>query len=163
MSQINLIVAVGNDRIIGRNNDLVWKGMPRDMKRFREITTGHPIIMGRKTFESIGSMPLSNRTNIVITRNKNFQASDCIVCSSLEEAIKKASDIDKQVFVIGGGEIYRLAIGLAKRLYITLVDAETVGDTLFPDYSDFKKIVSSEDMPATEKFPFRYKFLVLEK
>lgn len=163
MSQINIIVAVGKDRIIGKNNDLVWKGVPGDMKRFKEITINHPVIMGRKTFESMNSKPLSERTNIVITRDKNFIAQDCLVFSSLDEAIKKASEIDDQIFIIGGGQIYEQTINLADRLYLTLIDATTEGNILFPDYRNFTKIIKSEDMPATEKFPYKYKFLVLEK
>ena len=160
---INIIVAVGKNNVIGKNNDLVWKGVPGDLKRFKEITSGHPIIMGRKTFESIGNKALPNRTNIVITRNKELKIPSCIICGSLEEAIKEASDIDDQIFIIGGGEIYKQAINLADRLYITLIDAEADGNVLFPDYSGFTKIISSENMPATEKFPHTYKFLILEK
>lgn len=163
MSQINIIVAVGKDGVIGKNNDLVWKGVPGDMKRFKEITINHPVIMGRKTFESMNSKPLSDRTNIVITRDLNFIAPNCIVCSSIDEAIKKASDIDEQIFIIGGGQIYEQTIGLTDRLYLTLIDAETEGNILFPDYSNFTKIIKSEDMSATEKFPHKYQFLVLEK
>ena len=163
MKKINIIVAFGKDRIIGKNNDLVWKGVPGDLKRFKEITTGHPIIMGRKTFESIGNKPLSNRINIVITRNPELKIEGCVVCSSLEEAIKKASDIDEQIFIIGGGQIYKQAINLTDRLYITLIDAGADGNVLFPDYSMFTKIISCENMPSTEKFPHTYKFLILEK
>jgi dihydrofolate reductase len=163
MVQINIIVAVGKNRVIGKNNDLVWKDVPGDLKKFKEITTGHPVIMGRKTFESIGSKALMNRTNVIITRNQNFHAENCIICSSLEKAIEEAEKIDKQIFIIGGGEIYNQAMRFANRLYLTLIDAETDGDVFFPDYSEFTKIISSENMPATEKFPYRYKFVILEK
>ena len=163
MSQINIIAAVDNKRVIGKNNDLVWKGMPGDMKRFVRLTTGHPIIMGRKTFDSFGGKPLPNRTNIIITRNNSFVAPDCIVSPSLLDAIKIAGEKDEQIFVIGGGEIYSQAIKIADRLYLTIVDAEADGNIFFPNYSEFTKVVSSEEMPATEKFPHKYKFVVLEK
>lgn len=163
MLKINIIAAIGKNGIIGKNNDLVWKSVPGDMKRFKETTTGHPIIMGRKTFESLGKKPLPNRTNIVVTRNKNLQAPDFLIFSSLAEAINFASDKDEQIFIIGGGEIYSQAIKLADRLYLTLIDAEATGDVFFPSYSQFTKVISSEDMPATEKFPYSYKFVVLEK
>jgi dihydrofolate reductase len=160
---INIIVALDKNRTLGKNNDLVWKGVPGDMKRFKEITTNHPIIMGRKTFESIGGKALPNRTNIVITRNPSLCAPDCIVVSSLDGAIKTAKEKDTEIFVIGGGEIYSQAIKLADRLYVTLIDANADGDVFFPDYGEFTKIISSEEMPATEKFPYTYKFLTLEK
>lgn len=163
MSQINLIVAVGKDGVIGKDNNLVWKGVPGDMKRFKEITTGHPIIMGRKTFESIGSKPLPNRMNIVVTRNVNLQAPGCFLFVSLDDAIAAASEKDEQVFVIGGGEIYSQTIKDADRLYLTVIDAEAEGNVFFPDYSNFTKVISSEEMPATEKFPHKYKFIVLER
>lgn len=163
MAQTNIIVAIDNKRVIGKDNNLVWKGVPGDMKRFKEITTGHPIIMGRKTFESIGGKPLPNRTNIVVTRNAKFQAPGCFVFQSLPEAISFASSKDEQVFIIGGGEIYAQAIKSTDRLYLTIIDAEAQGDVLFPSYDDFTKTVSSESMPATEKFPHAYKFVVLEK
>ncbi len=172
MSQINIIAAVDNKRVIGKNNDLVWKGAPGDMKRFKETTTGHPIIMGRKTLESFGQKmpdgniilkPLPNRTNIVVTRNKDFQVPGCFMFPSLEEAIVFASQKDERVFIIGGGEIYSQAMKLADRLYLTVIDAEADGDTFFPEYSEFTKVISSEEMPATEKFPYKYKFVVLEK
>ncbi len=160
MSQINLIAAVGKNRVLGKDNKLIWK-LPGDLPRFKAITTGHPIVMGRKTFESFGSKPLPNRTNVIITRNKEFNAPGCIVCSSLEEALKKAGEIDKEIFIIGGGEIYKESISLADRLYLTVVDAEAEGDTFFPDYSDFKKVVSSEDHQTPEGLRFSY--ILLEK
>ncbi len=161
--RINLIAAFDNARVIGKNNDLVWKGVPGDMKRFKETTSGHPVIMGRKTFESMGGKPLPNRTNIVITRNPEYKAIDSIIVPSLEDALKAAGDIDNEIFVIGGGEIYSQAIKIADRLYLTVIDAEAGGDVFFPDYSEFKKIISSEEFPPSERFPHSYKFLTLEK
>jgi len=160
MSQINIIVAVGKNRVIGNKNKLIWK-LPGDLPRFKVITTGHPIIMGRKTFESFGNKPLQNRTNIVITRNPKFKAEGCIVSSSLEEAIKVAGEIDEQIFIIGGGEIYSQSIKIADRLYLTVVDEKADGDTFFPDYSEFKRIISSEENKTPEGL--RYDYVVLEK
>ena len=159
MAQINLIAVVGKNRVIGKDNKLIWK-LPGDLPRFKTITTPHPIIMGRKTFQSFGSKPLPNRTNIIITRNAEFKAPGCIVCSSLEEAMKKAKEIDKEIFIIGGGEIYHQSIKLADRLYLTIVDEETVGDTFFPDYRKFK-VISSEENETPEGL--KYNYVILEK
>ncbi len=163
MSQINIIAAIDKTRVLGKNNDLVWKNVPGDLKRFKEITTSHPVIMGRKTFESIGSKPLPNRTNIVITRKTDLKIQGCFVFPSLEKAIDFASKKDEQIFIIGGGEIYNQSIKMTDRLYLTLIDAHGDGDVFFPDYNEFRKIVSSQDVPATEKFPYTYKFVILEK
>jgi len=164
MEQINLIAALGKNGVIGKANDLVWKGVPGDLKRFKDITTGHPIIMGRKTFESIGNKPLLNRMNIVVSRNTDFAAQGCITVDSLEDAINIAAEEKSgQIFVIGGGEVYAQAIGIADRLYLTLINAEAEGDAFFPNYSEFTKVTFSEDHPASEKFGHSYKFLVLEK
>lgn len=163
MAEINLIAALDTGRVIGKNNDLVWKGVPGDMKRFVALTVGHPIIMGRKTFESMGSKPLPNRTNIVITRNPAFTAPNCTIAPFLEEAVEKASAVNDQIFVIGGGEIYQQAIGIAKRLYLTVIDAKAEGDVFFPEYNDWKKVVKEEVFPPSEKFPYTYRFLTLER
>ncbi len=160
MAQINIIAASGKNRVIGKGNRLIWN-LPGDLPRFKAITIGHPIVMGRKTFESFGAKPLPNRTNIIITRNADFKAEGCVVCSSLEEALEKAEAINDQIFVIGGGQIYTEAINRADRLYITVVDAEAEGDTFFPDYSAFTKIISSEDHMTPEGL--KYTYLVLEK
>ena len=157
--QINIIVAVGKKLVIGKDNKLIWR-ISDDLKRFKTLTTGHPIIMGRRTFESIGK-PLPNRTNIVITRNKDLKMEGCVVCNSLEEAVEKALEKDSQIFVIGGQEIFNQAIKIANRIYLTLIDAEEDGDAFFPDYSDFKKIVSTEEHETSEGL--KYKYLVLEK
>lgn len=156
--EICLIAAVSENRIIGRDNKLPWR-IPEDLKRFKELTTGHPIIMGRKTFESIGR-PLPDRTNIVVSANESFEAPGCIVCHSIGEAIKVAREKDQdKVFIIGGGKVYQGSIGLAQKLYLTVVEGEFEGDTFFPDYSDFK--VVSEKGGETEGL--RFKFLELEK
>ena len=157
---INIIVAISKkNRAIGKNNDLLWR-ISEDLKRFKEITTGHPVIMGRKTFESIGR-PLPNRTNIITTRNKDLKIIGALVTNSLEEAIHKASELDSEIFIIGGAEIYKETINLANRLYLTIIDEEKEGDAFFPDYSQFTKIISAED--KTTDTGLQYRWLVLEK
>ena len=157
--EVNIIVAIGKNREIGKNNHLIWK-ISDDLKRFKALTTGHPIIMGRKTFESIGK-PLPNRTNIIITRNIEYKANGCIICNSLEKAIEEGFKKDNQIFIIGGQEIYSQAIKVANRLYLTLIDDKSDADAFFPNYDDFKKIISTEDKQTPEGL--KYKYVVLEK
>ncbi|MBI2086357.1 dihydrofolate reductase [Candidatus Daviesbacteria bacterium] len=160
--KISIIVAVaGNNRVIGKKGGLPWY-IPEELKRFKEITMGHPIIMGRKTHESIGRA-LPDRTNIIITNSPNYTALDCIVVHSLQEALRLASLAQghDEVFVIGGGEIYKQALPKTNKLYLTKIDTEIEGDTFFPDYSDFKKVVwQSEEQ---ESKGFKYRFLELER
>ncbi|MEK7607061.1 MAG: dihydrofolate reductase [Patescibacteria group bacterium] len=127
---LSIIAAIGPNNVIGKKGVLPWH-LPEDIKRFKQLTMGHPIIMGRKTYESIGK-PLPGRVNIVITRQENFAAPGCAVFQSLKEAIAKFKDQDP--FVIGGAEIYRLALPLADRLYITEVRIPTEGDVFFPEF-----------------------------
>lgn len=144
MCMISLVAAMDEKRGIGKDNKLLFR-IGEDLKRFRSLTIGHPVIMGRKTYKSIGKA-LPGRTNIVVTRNTNFQMQGCHVCHSLEEAIEYAASLDpEEVFVIGGGELYRQALPLAGRLYLTLVHASRVADTFFPDYSAFTRIISKEE------------------
>lgn len=155
---ISIIVAVaGKQRVIGKKGSLPWH-IPEELKRFKEITMGHPIIMGRKTHESIGRV-LPGRTNIVITHDPNYQVEGCVVVHSLDEALQKTKDAD-EVFVIGGGQIYAEALPLANKLYLTYIDKEIEGDVFFPDYSEFKKVVSESDWQEHEGL--KYKFLELE-
>jgi dihydrofolate reductase len=141
---ISLIACIGKNRELGKDNALIWH-IPQDLQRFKHITLGHPIIMGRKTFASIGR-PLEGRTNIVVTSDKTFSAVNAIVTSSLEEAIEtaKTSPGADELFIIGGGTIYAQAINFADRLYLTIVNETAPADTFFPDYSEFKTIISSE-------------------
>lgn len=141
------------DRGLGKGNELLWR-IPEDLKRFKELTTGHPIIMGRKTYESIGR-PLPHRTNIIITRNADYAAPGCVVVTSLNEALTKAREVEKingedvHIFIIGGGEIYNQAIAHADVLHLTLVDGDKEADAFFPDYSDFKTEIWREDHPES--------------
>ncbi len=157
---ISIIVAMDEARGIGKNNGLLWH-ISADLKHFKQLTTGHPIIMGRNTFESIGK-PLPNRTNIVVSRNSNIPIEGVIVCNSLEKAIEKAKTIDQgEIFIIGGGQIYQQAIKYAKRLYLTEVKGNFDATIFFPDYAEFNQVVSESEWQKEGKHEFR--FLVLEK
>ena len=137
---ISLIAVIGKNNELGCDGKLLWN-IPADLKRFRDLTLGYPVIMGRKTFESIGK-PLPGRQNIVISRNANYDNHCVYVAHSLEEAIKLGKHYsDKEIFVIGGGEIYKQSLSLADKLYLTIVDDNPKADTFFPDYSEFKNIV----------------------
>lgn len=147
----SIIVVIGKNREIGCNNKLLWH-IPEDLKRFKQITTGHPIVMGRLTYESIGK-PLPNRTNIVIARKEeNFSSPGIEVANSIEDALElaKKSPGGEEIFICGGGSIYKQTIGLADKLYLTVVDDEPEADTYFPDYSDFKNIKSEEGHETDE-------------
>lgn len=142
--RVSAVAAISEkDRALGHGNDLLWK-IPDDLKRFKELTFGHPVIMGRKTFESIGRA-LPGRINIVITRDAAYRAENCVVVNSVENAIEKAKALNhEEVFIIGGGEIYKAALPYTDRLYLTVIHAEKPATAFFPDYSEFKKIVSEE-------------------
>ncbi len=148
--RISIIAAVAANRVIGNKNELIWH-LPEDLKRFKNLTTGHPIIMGRKTFESIGR-PLPGRENIVITSQEDYQPEGVTVVHSLMEALILAPELDsEEVFVIGGGRVYAEALGFADRLYLTVLDQEFEGDTIFPDWSEqFECVVSEEPFAYNE-------------
>ena len=157
---ICIVVAIGGkNRVIGKNNKLPWN-IPEDLKRFKELTTGHPIIMGRKTFESIGK-PLPNRTNIVITRDTGYQAPGCIVVNTLDAAISQAQQIDtERICIIGGGEIFRQAMPIVDTLYLTRITGEFEGDVFFPEYEEFKHTVQKS---SHESNGYQYTFLDLKR
>jgi len=164
---ISIVCIIGKNNAIGRNNQLLWD-LPTDMKHFREVTKGGVVIMGRKTFESIGR-PLPKRTNIIITRDQNYHAEGCIVATSLEEAISISKKFPPspyegegrgEVFIIGGGEIYRQALPLTDRLYLTIVEDEPEADTFFPDFKEFTKVLHEEEH---EENGFKFKFIDLER
>jgi dihydrofolate reductase len=160
MTRVNIIAALGHNRAIGYKNDLLAR-IPDDLKRFKALTTGHPIIMGRKTFESIGK-PLPNRTNIVITRNRDWSAEGVVTIESLEKALSEAAAIDGgEIFIIGGGDIYTQALPFADRLYLTLIESDQAGDVFFPPYETLFTKKISEEAHEYEGLPYR--FVVLEK
>ena len=133
---ISMIAAVATNRVIGKDNDLVWR-LPDDMKYFMETTQNHFVIMGRKNYESIPHKyrPLPNRVNIIVTRQEDYKAPDCVITNTIEEAIDYAKEQNQEeVFVIGGGQIYKQSLPLAHKLYITEIKEHFDGDTYFPDY-----------------------------
>ena len=169
---ISLIAAIGKNNELGKGNNLLWK-MPADMEHFKKTTFGHPVIMGRKTFESIGK-PLPNRQNIVITRDKTYLRHGVDVTHSWEEAIKMTETSPQpspgkgegvEIFVIGGAEIYKQSMPLADKLYITHIDAEDKNaDTFFPEIIPIVwNEISHEEHKMDEKNPFNYIFSVYKK
>jgi dihydrofolate reductase len=156
------IVAAARNGVIGRNNELLWH-LPNDFKFFKNTTSGHPVIMGRKTFQSIGR-PLPGRTNIIITRDASFSAEGCEVFSDPGTAIARAFEIDPDPFIIGGADIYRQTIGQANRVYLTEVGAEPEGDAFFPALSPEEwRLTWSEAHPADEKHQYPYTFKLYER
>lgn len=161
-SMVSIIVAMDEKRGIGKSNTLMWH-IPDDLKRFKQLTTGHPIIMGRKTFESIGRV-LPNRTNIIITRDPSFTVPEAIITHSLEEAFRQAQDKPgaDEIFVIGGGQIFKEAMekSFVDKLYLTLVKGDFGADTFFPNYAEFTKVVFDQEGKSRV---YEYKFVDLEK
>jgi dihydrofolate reductase len=159
---ITLIVAMGKNREIGKENQLLWH-LPKDLKHFKELTSGYPIIMGRKTYESIGK-PLPNRTNIVISRKNDWFEEGILIVGSIKEAVKFAKKIDEEVFIIGGGNIYEQTIDLADKLEVTLVDAELGADTFFPKINEKVWQKTNEEYhQKDEKNEFDFCFQTFER
>ncbi|MDO8590088.1 MAG: dihydrofolate reductase [bacterium] len=164
LPHISIIVAHSKNMVIGKGNDLIWE-IPDDHARFKRITMGHPVLMGRKTWESIPDKfrPLPGRTNFVITRDSSYSAPGAIVTTSIGDALAQAQATpgSAEIFIVGGGEIYKAALPLTNRLYITLIDKEVDGDTFFPEYSNvFTKKISEE---SKEFEGLKYSYLVLER
>ena len=158
---LSLIAAIGKNNELGKGNRLLWH-MPADMKHFREVTVGHPIIMGRKTFESLGR-PLPNRRNIVITRDKTYTSHGVYIVNSLEEAIEQIKDED-EVFIIGGAEIYKQAINIADKLDITEIDTtDETADVFFPAIGVEWQEVSRENHETDEKNHIPYAFVTYHR
>ncbi len=161
MPRLSLIAAMARNRVIGRDNKLPWR-LPADLKRFRTLTTGHPIIMGRKTFDSLGRA-LPNRHNIVITRDDNFRADAVSAVNSIPAAIAAAGNVN-ELFVIGGARIYEQLLPLADRLYLTLIEAEVQGDAWFPDYEVEQWMETSrERFPTDDANAHAMEFVVLDR
>jgi len=167
MIRLAVIVAAAENGVIGRNNALPWH-LPQDLRYFKQVTMGKPIVMGRKTFESIGR-PLPGRTNIVITRNPDFTAEGVRVVASLDEALRLAEDIAlidsaQELVVIGGAEIYKASIPRADRLYITEVHASIQGDAFLPkiDWAHWRE-VDRERHGASDENPYEYSFVVYSR
>ena len=165
--KVSLIVAVAENGVIGKDNDLIWN-LPNDMRFFKETTTGHHVIMGRKNFESIPHKyrPLPNRTNIVITRQSDYIAEGCIVVHSAEEALDVAKkNGEEEAFIIGGGQIYIIALekDLVDKIYITKVHHSFDGDTFLPELSNKWREESKIINKADEKHAYDFDFITLEK
>ncbi len=160
-SRISLIWAMASNRVIGANNALPWR-LPADLRHFRNLTLGHHVIMGRRSYESLGR-PLPGRDNIVVTGQKDFQAEGCTVAGSIEEALRAAAG-DPEIFVIGGATLYAQTLGFADRLYATLIEASVPGDTLFPDFDTRAWVETArETYPADENNPFDFSFVTWER
>lgn len=159
---ISIIAAIGKNRELGRDNKLLWH-IPEDMKRFRTLTKGQTVIMGRKTYESLPSKfrPLPDRINIVISRDGNYHNKGIEVCTSIDAAIKKAKEYGRGIFIIGGAQIYALAIEYADKLFLTQVDRSYPdADAFFPDFSRFKTVISQESNISGN---LQFKFIELVK
>ncbi len=158
--RISIIAAIAKkDRALGKNNALLWD-IKADMKHFRELTTGHAVVMGEKTFHSIGRA-LPNRVNVVVTDNTGFQADDVLVVYGIEEALRVAqSHEQEEVFIIGGGSIYTQFLPYADRLYLTLVEGDFDADVFFPPYTEFGKVIEER---REEEGKYRFCFVTLEK
>jgi dihydrofolate reductase len=159
--KISIVVAMAANRVIGRDNQLPWH-LPADLKHFKETTMGKPILMGRKTWESIGR-PLPGRTNIVITRDENYDAPGCVVVHSIEAALQAAAKQD-EVMIIGGAEFYRQVLPQTDRIYLTRINEDFDGDTLFPelDSSEWQE-AGRIDCDADENNPHSYSFITLDR
>lgn len=154
MTQLSIIVAIANNQVIGVNNTLPWH-IPEDLKRFRALTTGHHIIMGRKTYESLGRL-LPGRTTVIVTRNKDYQLEGALIAHSLETALALCKN-DDEVFLIGGAELYQDGLKLADKLYLTKVDLTIDGDAFFPEFDlNLWQESSRETHNSAKGLPFSY-------
>ncbi len=159
---LSLIWAMADNRVIGIENRLPWK-LPADMKWFRQNTMGKPIIMGRLTFESFGAKPLPGRRNIIISRNPAYTADGIEVYTSLEDALQSTQS-NEETMIIGGMSLYKQALPLADRLYMTLIHANVEGDAWFPEFDLHEwQETARNDFPADEKNPHAYSFITLDK
>lgn len=161
MAKVSLIAAMDKNRVIGYNNQLPWH-LPADLKHFKALTVGKPIIMGRKTYESIGR-PLPERTNIVVTQDSNFKAPGCQIYQALNDALASVANTP-EVMVIGGASIFEQCLPLAQTLYLTIIHHEFVGDTFFPKWEagDWREVTHQDHAPD-EKNAYAYSFVEFER
>ena len=159
MARISIVAAIGRNREIGKGNDLLWH-IPDDLKRFKALTLGHPVIMGRKTFESIVAIlgkALPGRTNIVVTRDAGWKYEGVLVAHSLEEAVRMASDIDQsEIFIGGGANLWEQSLPLVDKLYLTLIEDSKDGDAFFPEYEQVFTKKVAEEVRDFEGLTFRW-------
>lgn len=161
MTKVSLIAAMGKNRVIGSNNQLPWH-LPADLQHFKALTMGKPIVMGRKTYESIGKA-LPGRTNIVLTSHSNFSAPDCQICHSLADAFQVAADVS-EIMVIGGAAIFEQCLPLAQTMYLTIIQQDFAGDTYFPKWSPAEwQEVERQDYTPDEKNAYCYSFITLRR
>lgn len=152
---------MAENRVIGKDNQLIWH-FPNDLRHFKQLTSGHHVIMGRKTFESVGK-PLPNRTNIIITRQDDYRAEGCLIAHSIEEAIAMVKD-DEQPFIVGGAEIYKQALDFADCIELTIIHGKYEGDSYFPEFNlDEWKLARGEKKEADAKHIHPYEFLTYKK
>jgi dihydrofolate reductase len=156
---ISIIAVIGSKNELGYENKLIWD-LPGDLKYFKAVTSEHTVIMGRKTFESIG-FPLPKRKNIIITKDKKYTVKGCEIANSIQNLINKYQNSDEEVFIIGGGKIYTEFIPYSKKLYLTLVDDSPIADTFFPKYDEFQNKISESEIKKENGF--KYKFIELIK
>ncbi len=159
---LSIIAAMDQNQLIGYKNKIPWN-LPADLQYFKQTTLGSPVIMGRKTFESIGS-PLPDRRNIIMTRDKNYFAEGCEVVHSLEEILNSFSEQEEEAFIIGGAEIYRLFLPYCNKLYLTIIEHEFTGDTYFPeiDWQNWQSILEIKGNKDS-KNPYKYSYHVYER
>lgn len=160
MTRVSVIVAMARNRVIGAKGAIPWH-LPDELKRFRKITMGHHLIMGRRTWESIGR-PLPGRTSVVVTRRRGYRAPGAVVAHSLDEALARCG-ADDEIFVIGGAQLYAEALPRASRLYLTLVEADVEGDTRMPELGGGWRETASDSFPADERHAYPYRCTVHER
>lgn len=159
---ITIIAAIGKSRELGKDNQLLWL-LPNDLKRFKQLTLGHAVIMGRKTFDSLPGI-LPNRRHIILTTNPNYTNVQAVVVHSIQEALEKAAETDETPYVLGGGEIYKLALPFADRVELTIVESTFEADTFFPNLpADVWQEIFIEHHPADEKHAYAYSFHTFTK
>ncbi len=162
MRNISIIVAISKNNAIGKDNKLLWH-LSDDLKRFKKLTTGHTIIMGKKTFDSLPNGALTNRTNIVITHNKDIKIPGCIMAYSINDAIEKCNN-DDEIFVVGGGSIYKQFLKFANKIYLTIVQENFDADTFFPEINFNEwKIIEQTDFLSDKKNKYAFSFITYEK
>jgi len=161
MIPISMIAAVAQNMAIGLNNQLLWY-IPEDLKRFKQITQGSTVIMGRKTWESLKIKPLPNRDNIVLTNTQLLKTSNIYIAKSIEEALKFCNP-DKENFIIGGEMIYRVFLPIAQKLYITRINADFMADTYFPEIDQSWKLIAKEDGHSEKDLPFTFTYLTYQR
>ncbi len=160
-ARISLVVAMARNRVIGRDNAIPWR-LPSELRHFKSLTMGHHIVMGRRTYESIGRL-LPGRTTVIVTRDRQYRAAGAKIAYSFADAIAQC-EADDEIFVIGGAELFKAALPIADRIHLTVIDAEIPGDTLMPefDFADWKQ-TSTRRYAADEKNPYDYTLTVFDR